>query len=75
MRVISSPSDIDLNHHAVIEASAGTGKTFTITHLVLRYLLELRLPINKILLVTFTDKATSELKARIHQSISSQLAD
>lgn len=55
---------IDLNHHAVIEASAGTGKTYTIERLVLR-LLEEGVPLEQILLVTFTEKATGELKGRL----------
>ncbi len=75
MKMIESPDAINLNQHAVIEASAGTGKTYTITHLVLRYLLVQRLPISQILLVTFTDKATSELKDRIHEVISDKLSD
>ncbi len=75
MKAITSPDEINLDHHAVIEASAGTGKTYTITHLVLRYILIQRLPVSRILLVTFTDKATSELKSRIQEEISRQLTD
>ena len=73
MQAINQPTDIDLTRHAVIEASAGTGKTYTITHLVRRLLLEQKLPITKIILVTFTDKATSELKTRIHEMLVSEL--
>ena len=73
MQAIKQPTDIDLTRHAVIEASAGTGKTYTITHLVRRLLLEQKLPITQILLVTFTDKATSELKTRIHEMLVSEL--
>ncbi|MCX7553488.1 UvrD-helicase domain-containing protein [Marinicella sp. S1101] len=73
MKVITNPADVDLARHAVIEASAGTGKTYTITHLVLRLITEQRIPITQILLVTFTDKATSELKERIHKGINDQL--
>ncbi len=50
--------------HAIIEASAGTGKTYTIEHIVVDQVLA-GLPIESILVVTFTEKATSELKARI----------
>lgn len=49
----------------LIEASAGTGKTYTITSLVLRLLLEEELPIESILAVTFTNAATAELKERV----------
>jgi len=50
---------------ALIEASAGTGKTYTIENLVVEILLKTDATIDKILVVTFTEKATSELRARI----------
>ena len=50
----------------LVEASAGTGKTFAITRLVLRLLLEQRVTsLSEVLVVTFTDKATQELITRI----------
>lgn len=50
----------------LVEASAGTGKTFAITRLVLRLLLERKVDsISRILVVTFTEKATQELVTRI----------
>ena len=49
----------------IVEASAGTGKTYAIGMLVLRALVELNVPIEKILIVTFTKAATEELKSRI----------
>ncbi|NOY74742.1 MAG: UvrD-helicase domain-containing protein [Kiritimatiellaeota bacterium] len=67
--IITSPSGIDIRKNAVIEASAGTGKTYTITKLLVRILLEREIPIEKILIVTFTEKATSELKERIRAEI------
>jgi exodeoxyribonuclease V beta subunit len=51
--------------HVVIEASAGTGKTHTLEHLVVDLVLEERAEINEILIVTFTEPATAELKARV----------
>jgi exodeoxyribonuclease V beta subunit len=42
----------------LIEASAGTGKTFTIAGIVLRLVLEHRIPIEQILTVTYTGGAT-----------------
>jgi exodeoxyribonuclease V beta subunit len=53
----------------LIEASAGTGKTYAITGLVLRLILESDVPIHQILVVTFTEAATSELKDRIRKRI------
>ncbi|MDJ0778690.1 MAG: UvrD-helicase domain-containing protein [Gammaproteobacteria bacterium] len=49
----------------LIEASAGTGKTYTIANLYLRHVLDGRLPAD-ILVVTYTNAATAELKERIH---------
>ena len=53
----------------IVEASAGTGKTYAIGMLVLRALVELAVPIEKILVVTFTRAATEELKSRIRARI------
>jgi len=53
----------------LIEASAGTGKTYTVTGLYLRLLLEKNLAVHQILVVTFTEAATEELKDRIRSRI------
>ncbi|HBG08076.1 MAG: exodeoxyribonuclease V subunit beta [Geobacteraceae bacterium GWC2_58_44] len=53
----------------LIEASAGTGKTFTIAGVYLRLVLELRLAVAQILVVTFTEAATKELKERIRKRL------
>ncbi len=69
------PNSIPLHQPQLIEASAGTGKTYTITNLCLRLLLGRDLPwgqplpINKILILTFTIAATAELKSRIARRI------
>ncbi len=49
-----------------IEASAGTGKTFTLATLVVRLVVEGGLRVGEILAVTFTEAATQELRSRIH---------
>ena len=51
------------------EASAGTGKTYTIAGLFLRLILEKHLAVNNILVVTFTEAATEELKERIRDKL------
>ena len=66
-------SIIDINKNAVIEASAGTGKTFTIVKIVEKILLELETDISKIVVVTFTEKAAGELKDRIRKSLIKKL--
>ncbi len=50
-----------------IEASAGTGKTYSIAVLWLRLLLQSHLPIESILVSTFTTAATAELSERLLQ--------
>ena len=49
----------------LIEASAGTGKTYAIANLVLRMVLEQGVGIDRILVLTFTTAATEELRERI----------
>ncbi len=63
------PLAIDLRGTHLIEASAGTGKTYAITTLYLRLLLERRLTVGQILVVTFTEAATAELKDRIRNRL------
>ncbi|MBI5013918.1 MAG: exodeoxyribonuclease V subunit beta [Deltaproteobacteria bacterium] len=53
----------------LIEASAGTGKTYTIAGLVLRLILEKDLPVERILVVTFTVAATEELRDRVRRRL------
>ncbi|CAL8474518.1 exodeoxyribonuclease V subunit beta [Caballeronia sp. S22] len=52
-----------------IEASAGTGKTWNICALYVRLLLEKRLSVEQILVVTFTKAATAELHERIRSRL------
>lgn len=59
----------------LLEASAGTGKTYTIAGLVLRLLLEGQVErIDQLLVVTFTVAATDELKARLRMALGAALA-
>ena len=53
----------------VIEASAGTGKTYKITDLVTRLVAERGVPMREIVVVTFTKAATAELKDRIRSRL------
>ena len=59
----------DLDGINLIEASAGTGKTWNICGLYLRLLLERALDVQQILVVTFTNAATAELRERIRTRI------
>lgn len=76
-----NPLKMPLTGQSLIEASAGTGKTYTITGLYLRYLLGMQiaddphcevnkpLSVEQILVVTFTEAATQEIKDRVRARI------
>ncbi len=59
--------------HRLIEASAGTGKTHTIANLFLKAVCEGR-AVDRILVVTFTNAATDELRGRIRRRLAEALA-
>ncbi|MEQ8350646.1 MAG: UvrD-helicase domain-containing protein [Leptospiraceae bacterium] len=73
------PEFLGSGKHRIIEASAGTGKTHFIEEQVLFWILhgahlngssDLRVPeIHEVLVLTFTEKATGELKLRIRQRL------
>jgi len=60
--------EVELGGIKLIEASAGTGKTYTIANLFLRHIFAGRSPA-EILVVTFTNAATEELRGRIRARI------
>jgi exodeoxyribonuclease V beta subunit len=53
-----------LRRTLVTEASAGTGKTYTLEHAVVELILG-EVPVEKLLVVTFTERATYEMRERI----------
>lgn len=53
----------------LIEASAGTGKTWTLSTLVVRAVTEQQIPISAMLLVTFTNDAANELRHRVRSRL------
>jgi len=59
----------------LLEASAGTGKTFTIEGLVLRLVVEAGIPLPEILIVTFTEAATNELRSRVRTRLHTALCE
>jgi exodeoxyribonuclease V beta subunit len=74
-----SGAALDLLHdsfsgRSLIEASAGTGKTWTLTALYARLMLEKQLSVSQILVVTFTTAATAELRERIRKRLAELLA-
>lgn len=63
------PLAVPLGDTTLIEASAGTGKTWTLATLYLRLLVEARLEVGQILVVTYTNAATAELRDRIRSRV------
>jgi exodeoxyribonuclease V beta subunit len=53
----------------LVEASAGTGKTFTLATLATRLVVERGLRVGQVLAVTFTEAATQELRKRIRERL------
>lgn len=69
--------ELNIFRNYFLEASAGTGKTFAIEHLVVRLLLESEEPIDlkEILAVTFTKEAAHEMKTRIRRKLETLLPE
>ena len=53
----------------LIEASAGTGKTYTLATLFTRLIVEQRLRMGQVLAVTYTEAASQELRKRIRERL------
>ncbi|MBN1757143.1 MAG: UvrD-helicase domain-containing protein [Chitinispirillaceae bacterium] len=75
---------IDLTAHGLIEAHAGTGKTYTIVKIVLKLLEQVVtdgketarfVHIREILLVTYTEKAAGELKQRVRKGLEDRIRE
>ena len=75
----TSRTEFDLNsplpfqQRVLLEASAGTGKTFSLTSLVARYVAEEGLKIDQLLMATFTKAAASEMRERTRAKLSEAL--
>lgn len=62
-------NQLDYEHDAIIEASAGTGKTYALESIVVKLIRETGYSPREILLVTFTEKAAAELKNRVREAL------
>ncbi len=67
------PLEISLSGKNLIQASAGTGKTWTISLLYVRLIVEKQLTVEQILVVTYTRAATEELRSRIRARLKDAL--
>jgi exodeoxyribonuclease V beta subunit len=60
---------IRLDRSSVLEASAGTGKTYALESIVTELVLSTSIDLDRVLLVTFTERATSELRERVRAKL------
>jgi exodeoxyribonuclease V beta subunit len=70
---VSAPREFDIagplpEGVTILEASAGTGKTYAIATLAARYVAD-GIPLERLLLVTFTRMATGELRERVRERL------
>jgi len=59
------PNVIDLGRNHLIEAGAGTGKTYALVQALLQALFQKRVPMEQLVALTFTKKAAGEMKERV----------
>mgnify|MGYP006270358301 CR=1 FL=1 len=69
---LSAP--LPIGARVLLEASAGTGKTYSLTSLVARYVAELGLEVDELLMVTFTKAAAAEMRERTRDKLAVALA-
>ena len=69
-----APETLPVAPIQLIEASAGTGKTHSISALYLRFILEQELSVDQILVLSFTEAATAELHERLRARVQTALA-
>ena len=65
----------DFDTTFLLEAGAGTGKTTVLVKRILALVRGGRAPIDRIVAITFTEKAAGELKLRLREEIEAALAD
>ncbi len=64
-----SPVPLDGSQPVLVEASAGTGKTYQSEGLVVRLVAEAGVPIDRLLVITFTKAATADLRRRVRHRL------
>ena len=75
MSTIFNIENFEANKNYVIEASAGTGKTYNIIEIVKSLVNKFGLDLSEILIVTYTEKAAGELKDRVRKELVNQDVD
>ncbi|MCI0552882.1 MAG: UvrD-helicase domain-containing protein, partial [Anaerolineae bacterium] len=63
----------DTARNLCVSAGAGAGKTAVLTRRMIKILREQRLPLDSLMVVTFTDKSTVEMKERVYVAIGREI--
>ena len=63
------------NKNILVAAAAGSGKTAVLVERIKRLILEDRCPIDRMLIVTFTNAAAAEMKEKIEKAISKSIGE
>ena len=58
----------------LVSASAGSGKTFVVIQRILKKIIESKVGVDELLVVTFTNAAASELKERLYKGLTEDLS-
>lgn len=61
------------NKNMLLSAAAGSGKTAVLVERIKRIVIEERVPVDKLLVVTFTNKAAAEMKERLVQALTNEI--
>lgn len=60
---------VDVTQNSVVSAGAGSGKTSVIATRFAKLVVKDKIPVERILTLTFTNKATAEMKGRIYSTL------
>ena len=63
------------NKNILVAAAAGSGKTAVLVERIKRLILEDRCPIDRMLIVTFTNAAAAEMKEKIEKAIAKSISE
>ena len=58
------------NKNILVSAAAGSGKTAVLVERIKRLIIEEKCPVDRMLIVTFTNAAAAEMKEKIRKSLS-----
>ncbi len=64
-----------LNNNVLVSASAGSGKTTTMIEKLKKLIIEDKVPVEKLLVVTFTEAAASEMKQKLYLKLQAEIAN